>query len=308
MSMDDILSDILRLTRLKGCVYFYREFRAPWAMRIDQGPHAQFHVVARGSCIIQTAEAEITGAPGDVFVFPRGTAHVIADQPGRDAISGRDVITSIETGTPFFEQGEASTQLLCGHYEYRHDFHHPLFNELPDIIHLSANDFNTPETVDPIVPILLREMSAARPGVDVVVERLAEAMLIQVLRSYLLAQTSRTGFLAVLSDTRLSRAVKIIQDSAAHDIALEDIAREAGMSRSSLAEQFKSTLGCSPISYLTKWRMFTACDLLQDTYYSIGEVAQRVGYDSDIAFARAFKRELGASPTEYRRNTMQPTA
>jgi transcriptional regulator GlxA family with amidase domain len=109
------------------------------------------------------------------------------------------------------------------------------------------------------------------------------------------------GFLAALSDSRLSRAVKIMHEGAGRAITLAEIAQGAGMSRSALAERFKSALGTSPIDYLTKWRMLTACNLLQDSRLPIGEVARRVGYESDVTFARAFRRELGSSPAQYRR-------
>jgi len=301
MHADDILSDVLRLVRLKGCVYFRHSFAAPWAMQVDQGAAAQFHVVARGSCVVEAGCGLYRAAPGDVFVFPRGAPHTIGDRSGRQPLPGREAVGAIMNGgAPFAGEG-VETQLVCGHFDYRHAIRHPLFAELPDVMHFRADDFGTPEIVDPIVPILLREMAANRPGKETVVERLAEAMLVQLLRAHVLRETPEAGFLAALSDRQLCLAIRTIQQGVASRLTLEDIAHAAGMSRSALAERFKAAMGCAPIEYLALWRMYTACNLLSDTHASVAEVASQVGYESDIAFARAFKRGVGTSPAEFRR-------
>lgn len=301
MHANDILSDVLRLVRLKGCVYFRHSFAAPWAMRVDEGVAAQFHVVARGECTVETANGTFSGGPGDVFIFPRGTSHVIGDRPGRQAMPGHQAVGAILQGKAPFAGGGRETQLVCGHFEYRHALRHPLFADLPEVMHFRANDFDTPEIVDPIVPILLREMAANRPGKETVVERLAEAMLVQLLRAHVLREAPASGFLAALSDRRLCLAIRAIQRGADRRLTLDAIAKVAGMSRSALAERFKAAVGCAPIEYLALWRMYTACNLLSDTYASVADIANQVGYESDIAFARAFKREIGASPAEFRR-------
>jgi len=297
--MQEALSDVLRLIRLKSCVYFLRDFSAPWAMKMEQSPFAQFHVVMRGRCIANSNGRQIEAAAGDILYFPHGKAHSLADKAGREAVPGMQILQDQH----LFSEGPTTTQLLCGHYEYRSDVKHPLLEQLPDVVHLKSFEFPASSGIDSVLPLLVREMNEGAPGADVIIERLAEILLIQMLRTNLAQAKTPTGFLAAMSDSRLTRAIKLIHDHAAEKITIDDLAAAAGMSRSGFALQFKKVSEISPIAYLVKWRMWQATDLLNTTGMGLARVAEKIGYESEISFSRAFKREFGIAPGEYRRQS-----
>ncbi len=300
--MDDVVSDVLQLLRLKGCVYFLRDFWSPWGMAVDDSPFAPFHYVVRGACVVELNDRAVRLDTGDVVVFPRGTSHVFSDTVGRPSIDGRQVLESFTGPAPLFATGEVPSRVLCGHFELARDLPHPLLDDLPAVIHIPAFDQLVPQMMPSLTPLLLRELADHRPGARVVVERLAEILLVQVLRHHVLANPQKTGFMAAAADPRVHRALAMIHARWPDRLTVDDLAGAAGMSRSSFAEHFKSVAGTSPITYLTHWRMLQAKELLDTSRLSIAEIAERVGYDSDIAFSRAFKRVFAASPARFRRH------
>ena len=300
--MDDTLSDIFRLIQLTSCVYFRRDFHAPWAMRMEAGPFAQFHVVTRGDCVVELAQGCHELGVGDVVLFPRGSGHTLADQPGRAAVPGPQVMASLAGSEPLFSNGGRATGLICGHYAYRRWPGHPALEALPDCILVRSLEVQPNLAATSVLPLLMRELRGEAPGGSAIVERLAEVLLIQVLRAHFDAGPQQVGFLAGLSDSRLVRAIRRMHLQADAPLTLDDLAREAGMSRSVFAQRFKERTGMSPIEYLTRWRMLTASDLLLKEDLSLAQIASRVGYESDIAFARAFKREFEVSPSVFRRS------
>jgi len=299
--MEDVLSDIFRRIELKSCVYFKRDFWSPWAMEISNVNIAQFHVVIRGRCVLETAEQSLDGAPGDVFLLPRGGAHVLADRQGRTPVSGMAVMQSFEGDAPLFADGDVASQLICGHYDYRNDITHPLLEQLPAVVHIRSFETMAPGMVSSVLPMLVSELNGGRPGASSVVEKLAEVLLVQVLRLYLAEQKAPDGFLAALTDARLMKAIQLIHTDTSGALGLSALAQAAGMSRSSFAAHFKSVTGLSPHGYLVHWRMVHACELLRVNRLPLAEVADRIGYESEISFSRAFKRTLDVTPAEYRR-------
>lgn len=302
--VEDVLSDILRLIRLQSCVYFVRDFWSPWAMQMDGGTVAQFHVVLRGQCVVETGGRKLWGAPGDVFLFPRGETHTLADAEHRSAVRGQDFMQSLATDDPMFAEGDEQTQVICGHYEYRSDTGHPLIEELPAVIHIKSFESYSPEAVNSVLPALIRELKRDRPGASVVVEKLAEVLLVQVLRAHYEQAEMTKGFLAAMFDKRLARALQLIHVGYRERLTLDDLAAVAGMSRSAFALQFKATLGVAPVAYLATWRMCQANDILQSGNMTLAQVAPRVGYHSEISFSRAFKRQFGKNPSSVRRQAL----
>ncbi len=167
---------------------------------------------------------------------------------------------------------------------------HPLIGELPDVIHVRGMESRHPGWLDWVAPILIGETGSGRPGAETIVDRLAEVLLIQVLRAHLLDHQQGRGFLAAIMDRRINNALKVIHAGAGDEFTLADIARAAGMSRSSLAGRFKDVMGEAPMAYLGRWRMLQARDLLSTTGLPLADVAERVGYGSEAAFSRAFRR------------------
>jgi len=300
--MTDVLSDVLRLIRLKSCVYFARDFRSPWGMRMDAGVFAQFHAVLRGNCVVSHAGHAIDGSAGDVFLFPAGDAHQIADAVDRSAVPGPAFMESLATDAPLFTDGGAPTRLLCGHYEYRNDIRHPLIDELAPLIHVRSFENQAPETLNGILPMLARELSDARPGATAAAEKLAEILLIQVIRAHFEQARHHAGLIAGLLDPRLTNAFALVHNQYGQHVSLDDMAGAAGMSRSAFAAHFRTQAGMTPVAYLTVWRMCIAFDLLTSDRLPVDEAALRVGYESDIAFGRAFKRHFGQTPGVVRRH------
>ncbi|WP_282604908.1 AraC family transcriptional regulator [Pelagibius sp. Alg239-R121] len=310
-SNEDTLSEVLRLLQLEGCVYFHRDFWSPWAMEIGATGFAQFHAVTQGDCVFEVDGVAHRALAGDVLLFPRSEPHVLADQNGRTALPGSTVMQSFAGDAPYFASGERATKLICGHYAYRGELRHPLLDQLPEVVHVrsqrlspdltASGNGKASHSLGAVLSVLTQEMTDRGPGVTSVIERLAEVLLIQTLRAYL-TQTDRPhGFLAGLADPRLARAVAEIHRRPEADLSLENLAQTAGMSRSAFAAQFKAVVGMAPIDYLTKWRMLKAGELLGAAALPLVEIAERVGYGSDVAFSRAFRREFNASPREYQR-------
>ncbi len=299
--MEDVLGDILRHLRLKGCVYFGHSFNAPWAMEIPGTPFVQFHAVVSGSCTLEYDGHINQLNAGDVALFPHGQPHILADRPGRDPIPGISVLSAIQAGNRPFSDDGPEARVICGHYEVDEGAHHPLIEQLPEVIITRDMSRNDNSLFEAILPRLAAETSTPRPGNSAVVDRLAEILLIQVFRAHLAQRPEPTGFIRALDDPRLARAVRYIHEEFARRLSLEELAKVAGMSRSTFAEQFRTAANLSPIAYLTRWRLEKAREHLSRGDQTVGQVAHNVGYNSEVAFSRAFKREYGLSPASLRR-------
>ncbi|MEP3246166.1 MAG: AraC family transcriptional regulator [Sneathiella sp.] len=297
----DALSDVLSLMRLESCIYFERDFAAPWGMEMPDSPYAQFHMVIRGRCWL-TFEGETTALnSGDVVMFPHGARHCLLDTPLSPSIPGPAILESMQLGQPMFVQGGERARLLCGHFELDRSIDHPLLSELPNVIQVPALADQHPDWFAAVGNHLVLETGSAEPGAAVVASRLAEVLFIQVLRAHLQANPPLRGFLAANRDAQVSRALKVIHDGFAGELTLAGIAREAGMSRSGLAFRFKNVLGETPMDYATRWRMLKAQELLNRTEVSLSDIADQVGYNSESAFSHAFNRQFGQRPGTYRR-------
>ncbi len=299
-SQRDALSDVLRLIRLRSQIYFLRDFSAPWGMQMDDAPVGQFHLVVRGQCWLEAVGEQRMLGSGDVVLFPLGDAHRMTDQPSGEAVPGPQVMAAIQAGEPIFEDGAVSTTLLCGHFEFDRDLRHPLLQALPRLIHSKGMARRNPGWLDSVTGVLVSETGSGAPGADVVVNRLAEVLFIQVLRDYLLEDRPDHGFLAALHDPRLCQALSCIHRSVQGDLTLAEIARAAGMSRSNLASRFKAVMGVTPMGYLIQWRLLQASELLRTSEDPVATIAGRVGYASEAAFSRAFKRLFAQSPSLFR--------
>lgn len=299
--MDDVLSDILTRLRLRGCVYFERDFHAPWALSMADTGFAQFHVVTRGTGIVEAAGGRRDVAAGDILFFPHGQAHVLADAPGRSPADGPQFMASLATGAPMFATGRQAMRMICGHFAYRWDVPHPLVAELPEMIHLCNCDDPFSPATGPVLTLILQELDRREPGHTVLVERLAEALLIQILRAHFANGRREAGFFAGLADPRLSRAIALVHRDYSAALSVADMAASAAMSRSAFAERFSAVIRMSPAEYLTRWRMIVARDMLDGTDDPVAAIADAVGYGSDIAFTRAYRRQFGETPAATRR-------
>jgi AraC-like DNA-binding protein len=306
----DVLTDVLASLGLVGRLFCRSVLSAPWGLSFPSGSFGYFHVVERGSAWLGGLPGRakpIALSLGDFVVLPQGTGHSLADVPGRRIVPIRDLVqeTQSERGVLLVHGGGGpETSLLCGAFGFRRWNGHPLVSLLPSVIHMRSGAAGRSEWLDPTLQLLGSESLCTRPGHDTVVTRLIDVLFIQVLRAWLEEGAPRHGhgWLGGLRDSRIARALAAMHEKPGRAWTVRDLASRAGMSRSPFAAHFSSLVGEPPLSYLTRWRMQVAATLFQDDpELTIGHVASHVGYESEPAFNKAFKRATGITPGAFRR-------
>lgn len=313
MDAMDVLSDMLQAVRLQGGVYFRCEFSAPWGMEVPEHPSAEFHVIASGHCWLGMGSDRepIRLLPGDVVVFLNGAGHRLLDDLAAQAVPAEQIVAGqcLENFGPVrFGGGGTETSILCGYFRFDRQTAHPLLAALPPFIHLRGTDVEESSALQTVVHLMQRETRSPRPGAEVVVNRLCEVLFIQIIRAYLEQARIATGVLAALADAKIGAALALLHRSPDKPWTLETLARQVGMSRSAFATRFNRLVGQTPMQYLTHWRMEVAGRLLRETRRSAADIAERVGYRSEAAFGKVFKRTLGIGPGAYRRQTALDTS
>lgn len=301
--MNDVLSDILRNVRFSSSVYFKKDFPAQWGMQVNKSNFAQFHIIVRGNCLLQIQGDEnpkmLTG--GDIVLFPHGKEHWIADNINSEKVDGQKIVEAHFNNRNIFKGDRITTTLVCGHFEFDKEFNHPFLQSLPEFIQISEKESESISWIENVTKVIINEAASLKPGSEIVTIRLAEVLFIQIIRSYILQNKNISGFLGALTDKQINKALGIMHSRSGDNFTLEDIAREVGMSRASFANKFRALVGSTPMNYTTIWRMNRAKQLLLNRHLSIIEVAEKVGYSSEAAFSRAFKRQFNANPGKVRR-------
>jgi AraC-like DNA-binding protein len=320
----DVLSDVLSAVRLTGSVFFDVSATSPWvaeappaaqiANEVTPGAqHAiEYHVVTRGSCwisIVDRGQFEpVRLEEGDIAVMPHGDPHALSSRPGIRAEPIMDIYRRPEddNALPFMlrtgREGPTETHLICGFFSCDVRPFNPLLDSLPRFMRLGRGASNEPGgLLDQFIRFASAETGNKRAGSQSVLNKLSELMFVEVIRTHMdQLSTDNTGWLAGLRDPLVSRALTLLHARPARAWTLEELATEAGASRSALAERFSYLVGYAPIQYLTQWRMQIAAKRLADRSAKIAAIAQEVGYESEAAFSRAFKKTVGRSPSEWR--------
>ncbi|HXU91197.1 MAG TPA: AraC family transcriptional regulator [Methylomirabilota bacterium] len=326
----DALSDVLRAVRLRGAVFYYVDGSSPW---VAEAPPAQdlisgimpgaehmieFHAVAEGSCwggIVD--EPAIQLHRGDVILFPQGHAHIMSSAPGMrssrgakeflflpapsqlpSAVSlrGSEVTTARLDGG-----GPDRTTLVCGFLGLDAAPFNPLLAALPRVLHVSGSTLGADSWVASFLRAAVVESNHRRPGGEAVLERMSEMLFVEVLRRYVDSLPSgQAGWLAGMRDPAVGRVLALLHEKPDAPWTLERLAEQAAMSRSTLHERFMHFIGQPPMHYLAHWRMQIAARRLRDTNAKLLEIALGVGYESEAAFSRAFKRAVGVAPGAWR--------
>lgn len=322
----DVLSDVLRAVRLTGAVYFDYELSSPW---VAEAPDArdlatvvmpgserliEYHVITQGACWGQLIGGEpMRLREGDILVLPQGDPHVLSSSPGMRAVADMSAFEqNKERPLPWvFEAGGGGSdraRVVCGFLGCDDRPFNPLLEALPKVIHLAAADHASVAWLRPMIESAVNESRHARAGAENVLARLSELMFVQVVREHLAGlKPGEGGWLAGLRDAVVGQALAALHGSPANDWTLESLAREVGVSRSALADRFASTVGQPPIQYLANWRMQLASRMLIDGS-AVTEVATAVGYESEAAFSRSFKRIVGVPPSSWRRSRNAPAS
>jgi AraC-like DNA-binding protein len=311
----DVLADVLRAVRLTGSVYMMAFLSAPFDLLAPSEFDATsplgrlrhisiFHLIAGGACNIQFASGETRRLhAGDIVLIPLGGQHRMWDGEAETAVA-----TNLFAPGPFKDcwainhgGGGEETRMVCGWVESSEFLFTPIFRSLPPFIIERLGDDELSAVMTSTVRNILELAKAAAPGSELILGRLMETLFIEVLRRHASQLPSdASGWFAALKDPIVTRVMRMVHAEPAKHWTVELLARESGTSRTVLAERFQSVMGRAPIEYVTSWRMQLAADRIRNGRDSIAVVAADVGYESEAAFNRAFKRVTGLTPGRWR--------
>jgi AraC-like DNA-binding protein len=315
----DTLSDVLRAVRLTGAVFIDVDVGAPWATWAPATKHliplimpdAQhlmcYHLVMQGECYaVQKGHDPIALRAGDLIVFPQGDGHTMSTDPGLRAPGPFDVkdldLTAPRPWKITGGEGQERLKLFCGFLGCDVRPFNPLIAALPAQIHCSGENSACKERLSHFYQMAVAESNGARIGGDSVLAKLSELLFIELVRMYLESLPGeQAGWLAGLRDRHVGQALAAMHARPARPWTLDDLSAEVGLSRSALADRFTGFVGVPPMQYLAKWRMQIASGLLTSGQ-SIARIAVDVGYDSEAAFSRAFKKIVGMPPAAWRKH------
>ncbi len=280
----DVLSDVLRTLRATGTVYFCDQLTPPWEKHYSGEDGASFHQIRRGSCRLESDGLVEHLGPGDLVFLAPGRAHTL-----------RSESSNLEAP----QQG-ADTLLLCGYCTFDNILGTPLSDLFPDIIVIREEQMQELSWLQAILNQLSREYLSMRPGTEIVVSRMTEVLIVELIRMNF-GQQGEATLIKALADKYVSKALQQLHQNPEKPWSLEVLAADVGLSRAAFAKRFKGLVGQPMFDYLTQLRMQRACQLLAETDLPLYEVASRVGYESDLSFTRTFKKRLGKTPTSYRK-------
>ena len=292
----DLLSDVLHTLRLRGRIFKQGSYCGAWALDATGATGTIFHLVGRGQAWLhrEGVREPLVVRGGDLVMFPRADWHQLTGTPRREPH-----MRSATTGEGPF------TTVLCARVDFEQGAANPVLEALPSVIVVRGEDRGTSAELHALARLMLVEYEAAAAGRQGVLDRLAEAMFVLVLRHHMTREPQLSGFLGALKDERVARALTALHRRPGESWHVHALAREAGMSRTVFAERFAALLGHTPMQYLAAWRMHLAEEMLRGGRASVAQVAERLGYQTEAAFRRAFKRVRGVGPGDVRRRARE---
>lgn len=317
----DPLSDVLETIKLSGVIFLRANLgdRYGVAMPPPTLSHpllkpptpehrlVMFHIVRDGAGYVEIEREEPRRLEtGDLIIVFDDVVHAVVDRPGQETVQSKDVpVIYAPTATPpavELGQGPPTMRLVCGMLQFVERGLSPVFSALPPYLHIRRDDGPSSRWLQGNLTHIIDEVESGRPGTEALLSRLTELMFVETLRSYLQKlPDEQAGWFAALKDPVVGRAIQALHERPAHPWTVAELARQVAVSRSVLAARFPQLLGVSPIAYLTRWRIRLATNLLEDGSLSLADVAARVGYESESAFNRAFKREMAVPPATWRK-------
>lgn len=319
----DTLSDVLQAIKLTGALFFGVNASSPWSVEVPQAdsfariilPRAQhvisYHIITKGSGWVRVGvDPPVQFLDRDILVIPHGHSYAMCSEA-----TARPLLTE-EHSLDFFRAMAAGrlpstvsegggnpplARYVCGFLGCDTRPFNPLLAALPKLLRLHRGSDEVSRLLDSLIDLTLGEVSAKRAGAQCMRLRLSEVMFVEVIRLHLeTLEPDQSGWLAGLRDPVVGRAIGLLHQKPAQDWKLDALAREAGVSRSVLAARFTPLIGCPPMQYLTRWRVQLAARQLSDGAAKVSAVGREVGYESEAAFSRAFKRVCGVSPADWR--------
>ncbi|HZV64048.1 MAG TPA: AraC family transcriptional regulator [Telluria sp.] len=299
----DPLSEICASMRVEKALFTRVEATSPWGVRSPAQHGFKLALLVRGSCVLTTraSATPITLRGGDVFIALDGTAYEIYDMAGSALHDCAEVMAALIDDTIVIGGGGAASTLISGCFELDAHDAAPLMSVLPSMLLLRAGEESN-RAIEDLLVMLARETARREMGSDATIARLFELLFIHAVRACSEQQAlPTTGWLAVTADPHLKHAARAMHRDLAHEWTLESLAKVAGMSRSAFAARFKEKAGQTALDYLIRWRMHKAAHLIRRGDLSLNEVAEHIGYQSEAAFNRMFKREVGTTPGRFKR-------
>lgn len=305
----DPLGEALHFLRMSGTFYCRSEFTAPWGLDLPAMPDClMFHVLTLGECWLEVDGSEpLRLVPGDLALVPHGAGHRLLSAPGEAAAGLFDLPRAYASDRyEILRQGGGGepTALICGAVRFDHPAAQQLVRLLPRVLEARISDPGQRDWLFSTLRLMEREARVMRPGGETVITRLADILVIQAIRAWIEQDPgAQTGWLGALQDRQLGRALSLVHREPEKDWSLGALADAAAMSRSAFAARFSEKVGMPAMQYVTRWRMHVALGWLQEREVGVAELAERLGYQSEAAFSRAFKRCIGVSPGSVRRSS-----
>lgn len=313
----DALSEVLKVLQFKSAIFFNARFTAPWCFASPEGEAVArqvnagserllfYHFFVDGSCTVKLdGMAPLHLQAGDIILFPHGDAHTMASS-GMDGPGPLLDVHSLLRERPDELQlggGGDPTRFICGYLSCDPILCRPVLAALPRVLTVRLRTDEKTDWVERSFVYAVAEAASTQPGGEGVLAKLSEVLVVETLRRYISQMSEgQRGWLSGLRDPAVAKCLALIHEKPAQQWTLEGLAREIGTSRSVLAEKFNHFVGQPPIQYLGRWRMALASNLLRRSALSMLHIALEVGYESDTAFSRAFRREFGMPPASWRR-------
>ncbi|PCH64013.1 MAG: AraC family transcriptional regulator [SAR86 cluster bacterium] len=299
----NVLDDVIDTLRFRGSIFFHSELAAPWGMSLPQISSPRFHISLQGGFYIGTGDHRVDVKQRDIVMLPKGNMHWIADAPNTKLIPSELAGNACELGQPLFQNGKITNRVMCGIIEYDNVISHPIIGALPNILQLS--NIQEEDSIWVIVKQIDTEILRSNSKKNIIIDRLTEILFIQLLRRYISDNEHLTGFLAALQDSRIAKILHLIHKNPEKPWTLDIMSGEANMSRATLQRKFKASLGLSPISYLSRWRIAKAYQLVKYSSLSLNHIADNIGFADARTMRIAFQRYYGITPSKVRKSLMK---
>jgi AraC-like DNA-binding protein len=316
----DALSDVLRVARLKGGVFLHAEFSAPWCIAAQVSPEMclpfigaashiiPYHYVVEGEMVIRLGDSPadpVRLGPGEIVLLPHNDVHFMGDKISRSPIDAGELLNPPDCNGLYSIRhggGGAPLKMVCGFLGCDGAESNPVLSTLPPLLVLNVDEGGGAEWIRSTFQFAADEVAMGRPGSEAVLAKLSELLFAETVRRYVQSlPESQTGWLAGLRDPFVAKVLSLFHAQVAHPWTIDELAREVGLSRSALADRFVNLIGMAPIHYLAHWRQQVASQELRNSNASLAQIAAMVGYESEAAFSRAFKKAFGMAPAGWRK-------
>ena len=314
----DALSEVLKVVKLRGALFFNAEFSAPWCIASSQSSRVApllcpgaghviiYHYLTDGRAFAQLPDGSRRDlGPGDVVIFPHGDAHSLGNGAGKPVDSLRIFGKNFSNGLKVARYGGGGepTKFICGYMACDPTLSEVVLAALPPMVVVNIANDPAGQWLANSIQFSVREAGGPGSGSDVVLAKLSEVLFVETLRRFIQDLPDRQkGWLAGARDPVIGEALALLHKSPAHPWTVASLSHQVGVSRTRFAERFRHFLGEPPMAYLGRWRMKLAAELLVSSNTNVGEIAAEVGYASEAAFNRVFKREFGCPPAQFRRS------